>query len=60
MMKVSLLVILLMQLLSLPARSSQSNMLVERYNMTRLDLTVGLPHDHVTDIFVDSRGFVWV
>ena len=59
-MKVSLLVILLMQLLSLPARSSQSNMLVERYNMTRLDLTVGLPHDHVTDIFVDSRGFVWV
>ena len=60
MMKVSLLVILLMQLLSLPARSSQSDMLVERYNMTRLDLTVGLPHDHVTDIFVDSRGFVWV
>ena len=59
-MKVSLLVILFMQLLSLPARSSQSNMLVERYNMTRLDLTVGLPHDHVTDIFVDSRGFVWV
>lgn len=59
-MKVSLLVILLMQLLSLPARSSQSDMLVERYNMTRLDLTVGLPHDHVTDIFVDSRGFVWV
>lgn len=59
-MKVSLLVILLMQSLSLPARSSQSDMLVERYNMTRLDLTVGLPHDHVTDIFVDSRGFVWV
>ena len=59
-MKVSLIVILLMQLLSLPARSSQSDMLVERYNMTRLDLTVGLPHDHVTDIFVDSRGFVWV
>ena len=61
------LVILLLQLLSVPVRaqqsqnvSLQSDMLVERYNMAHLDLTVGLPHDHVNDIFVDSRGFVWV
>ena len=57
-------IILLMQLLSVSVRSQgmslQSDILLERYNMARLDLTVGLPHDHVNDIFVDSRGFVWV
>ena len=57
-------IILLMQLLSVSVRSQgmslRSDILLERYNMARLDLTVGLPHDHVNDIFVDSRGFVWV
>lgn len=52
--------LILLQLLSAPARSQLSSMLVERYNMSRLDLTDGLPHDHVNHIFVDSRGFVWV
>ena len=60
-----ILVILLFHVLVAPVRSQQnallqSDMLVERYNMSRLDLTAGLPHDHVNDIFVDSRGFVWV
>jgi ligand-binding sensor domain-containing protein/AraC-like DNA-binding protein len=53
-----------MQLLLMPVRSQnvslQSDMLVERYNMACLDLRVGLPHDHVNDIFVDSKGFIWV
>ena len=34
--------------------------LLERYNVTSLDLSSGLPHNNVNDIFVDSRGFVWV
>ena len=58
------LIILVMQLLLMPVRSQnvslQSDMLVERYNMACLDLRVGLPHDHVNDIFVDSKGFIWV
>lgn len=34
--------------------------LLERYNMANLSLASGLPHNHVNDIFVDSRGFMWV
>ena len=34
--------------------------LLEQYNMARLDLTAGLPHDNVNHIFVDSHGFIWV
>ena len=34
--------------------------LLERYNVTSLDLSSGLPHNNVNDIFVDSQGFVWV
>ena len=36
------------------------NVLTERYNMTCLDLSVGLPHLHVNQIFADSQGFVWI
>ena len=64
----AVLVILLLQLLALPVRPqtagqqavSSSDMFVERYNISRLDLTVGLPHNNVNHIFVDSKGFVWV
>ena len=52
------LVVLLFHLLSMPARAQHS--FVERYNMLRLDLTAGLPHNNVNHIFVDSKGFVWV
>lgn len=34
--------------------------LTDRYNMARLDLAAGLPHNHVNHIFADSRGFVWI
>ena len=33
---------------------------VSQYNMSYLDLSSGLPNNNVNDIFVDSRGFVWI
>ena len=63
----AVLVILFLQLLSVPVRAQQSqnvafqsDLFVERYNMSCLDLTVGLPHNNVNHIFVDSKGFIWV
>ena len=50
----------ILQMLSASLRAQLSSSLLERYNMSSLDLTSGLPHDHVNHIFVDSRGFVWV
>ena len=55
-----LLIALILQTLSTAVRAQFSSTLLERYNMTCLDLTSGLPHDHVNHIFVDSQGFVWV
>ena len=37
-----------------------ANFLTERYNLTYLDLSNGLPHNHVNDIFKDSSGFLWI
>ena len=34
--------------------------LLERYNVTNLDVQTGLPHNHVNGIFADSRGFIWI
>ena len=34
--------------------------MVSQYNMSCLDLSTGLPNNNVNDIFVDSRGFVWI
>ena len=42
------------------SRSAAQGVLTERYNMTRLDLTSGLPHNHVNQIFADSQGFIWM
>ena len=39
---------------------SAGNVLTERYNLTTLDLSNGLPHNHVSDIFMDSNGFLWI
>ena len=50
----------ILQMLSASLRAQLSSSLLERYNMSCLDLTSGLPHDHVNHIFVDSQGFVWV
>ena len=59
-MRYILLTLLFLRLLSAPVYAQRSTSLLERYNMSCLDLTIGLPHDHVNDIFVDSQGFVWV
>ena len=50
----------ILQMLSASLRAQLSSSLLERYNISCLDLTSGLPHDHVNHIFVDSQGFVWV
>ena len=39
---------------------SAGNILTERYNLTSLDLSNGLPHNHISDIFMDSNGFLWI
>ncbi|MBP3776934.1 MAG: helix-turn-helix domain-containing protein [Prevotella sp.] len=41
-------------------RLSAQNVLTEHYQMTTLDLSSGLPHNHVNQFFVDSKGFVWI
>ena len=40
--------------------SVAQGVLTDRYNVARLDLTAGLPHNHVNHIFSDSQGFVWI
>ena len=37
-----------------------ANILTERYNVSYIDLSNGLPHNNVNCIFVDSGGFLWV
>ncbi len=36
------------------------DVLTGRYNMECLDLSTGLPHNHVNQIFTDSQGFLWI
>ena len=55
-----LLLVVILQMLSALVHAQLSSSLLERYNISCLDLTSGLPHDHVNHIFVDSQGFVWV
>ena len=42
------------------SHSAAGNILTERYNLTSLDLSNGLPHNHISDIFMDSNGFLWI
>ena len=58
-MRILLLTVLVL-LLPVSARCQLSSTLLDRYNMSCLDLTRGLPHDHVNQIFADSQGFLWV
>ena len=39
---------------------SAQQVLTEHYQLTTLDLSVGLPHNNVNQFFVDSQGFVWI
>ena len=50
--------VVLLQLLA--GVSVAQEVLTDRYIMTQLDLTTGLPHNNVNQIFADSQGFVWI
>lgn len=54
-----LVIVIVSLMFSLPSFSS-GNLLTERYNQTFLDLSNGLPHNNVSDIFKDSNGFLWI
>ena len=43
-------------LLLTPIAAHAGNILTERYNLTSLDLSNGLPHNHISDIFMDSKA----
>lgn len=44
---------------SLPVLSSE-NLLTERFNLSYLDLSNGLPHNNVSALYTDSNGFLWI
>ena len=39
---------------------AQDALLTERYNVSYIDLSNGLPHNNVSAIFIDSNGFLWI
>lgn len=51
--------LMLCLLVSLASMGSE-NILTERYNQSYLNLSNGLPHNNVSDIFKDSNGFLWI
>ena len=40
--------------------SAAQSVLTDQYNMTCLDLSTGLPHNNVNQVFTDSQGFIWI
>ncbi len=40
--------------------SAAQSVLTDLYNMTCLDLSTGLPHNNVNQVFADSQGFIWI
>lgn len=48
--------LLLLTNLIIPARSGN----VEQYNSIKLNISNGMPSNHVNDIYKDSNGFVWI
>ena len=52
--------IMVVMLLALTTLGQAKDVLLEQYIVSRLDLTSGLPHNNVNQIFVDSQGFVWI
>lgn len=56
----ALFVFLFLLLVPLPCSAGEENVLTERYNVSYLDLSNGLPHNNISDIFEDSSGFLWI
>lgn len=52
--------IMVVMLLALTTLGQAKDVLLEQYIVSRLDLTSGLPHNNVNQIFVDSQGFMWI
>ena len=53
--------ILLYGLFSLFVGTSEAqSVLTDQYYMTCLDLSTGLPHNNVNQVFADSQGFIWI
>ncbi|MBQ8655752.1 MAG: helix-turn-helix domain-containing protein [Prevotella sp.] len=58
MKRISRLLLMLMAVLTSPAVAQ--NTLLEQYVVSNIDLSTGLPHNRVNDIFADSNGFIWI
>ena len=39
---------------------AHETILTERYNLSYLDLSNGLPHNNVSCLYTDSNGFLWI
>ena len=52
--------IFLYLLLSPVYSQAGDNLLIDRYNPSYLDLSNGLPHNNVSALFTDSKGFLWI
>ena len=59
-MRLGTLIVGMMLAVVVSLRSEAQSMLAEHYNMACLDLSAGLPHNHVNQLFADSQGFIWV
>ena len=52
--------LLFMAVLTAISGMAQKAVLLERYNLSYIDLSNGLPHNNVSAIFTDSNGFLWI
>lgn len=55
-----LLVLIILALFIANGSKAQGALLAERYNVSYIDLSNGLPHNNVSAIFTDSNGFLWI
>ena len=55
-----LLTVIFLALFIANGSKAQDALLTERYNVSYIDLSNGLPHNNVSAIFTDSNGFLWI
>ena len=55
-----LLALIILALSTANGSKAQDALLAERYNVSYIDLSNGLPHNNVSAIFTDSGGFLWI
>ena len=59
-MKIKRLISIICCLLMLTGSLAAQEQVNARYNMSVIDLTAGLPHNYVNQIYTDSQGFIWI